>query len=59
LVNIDGQKWLAHRQALSGGLKLADGTNIATVGALSGTGLDYDKKSMLDTGLSATGKPIE
>ena len=59
LVNIDGQKWLAHRQALSGGLKLGDGTNIAAVGALSGAGLDYDRKSMLDTGLSANGRPIE
>jgi DNA-directed RNA polymerase specialized sigma24 family protein len=58
-VTIDGQKWLAHRQALSAGLHLSAGTEITAVGAMSANGLDFDRKSMIDTGLSATGKPVE
>ncbi len=58
-VTIDSQKWFSHRQALTAGMHLAPGTDIASIGALSGVGLDFDKKSMLDTGLYGNRAPIE
>jgi hypothetical protein len=54
-VTIDRQRWLSHRQALSAGLSLAPGTDLAPPAAFSGAGLDFDRKTMLDTGLTGSG----
>lgn len=58
-VTIDHHPWLSHRDALSAGLTLGAGTNIAPPLAIAGARLDFDRKSMLDTGvMSASGGTI-
>ena len=50
-VTIDHHPWLSHRDALSAGFTLGAGTNIAPPVAIAGARLDFDRKSMLDTGV--------
>ena len=50
-VTIDRKRWLSHREALSAGLSLGTGTSIAPQAMFVGAGLDFDRKTMLDTGL--------
>jgi DNA-directed RNA polymerase specialized sigma24 family protein len=52
-VTIDRNLWLSHRDALSAGCTLGAGTNIAPPLAITGAGLDFDRKSMLDTGITS------
>ncbi|MBA3700445.1 MAG: hypothetical protein H0W78_16485 [Planctomycetes bacterium] len=58
-VTIDRRRWLSHREALSAGFSLRPGTSIAPQAMFSGSGLDFDRKTMLDTGLIASGGPVQ
>lgn len=58
-VTIDRHRWLSHREALSGGFTLGAGTSIAPPSMFSGSGLDFDRKTMLDTGLIGSGGPVQ
>jgi DNA-directed RNA polymerase specialized sigma24 family protein len=58
-VTIDRHRWLSHREALSAGLTLGPGTSIAPPSMFSGTGLDFDRKTMLDSGLTGSGGPVQ
>jgi hypothetical protein len=54
-VTVDGHRWLGHRQALQAGMELAGGTQLAKARSITAPGLDYDLKSLLDCGLTASG----
>ena len=54
-VVIERNRWLSHRQALGAGLRVLPGTQIAPIISVSGPGMDFDLKTMLGTGLSASG----
>lgn len=58
-VTIDRHRWLSHREALSAGFSLGAGTSIAPQAMFSGAGLDFDRKTMLDTGLIGSGGPVQ
>jgi hypothetical protein len=58
-VTIDRRRWLSHREALSAGFSLGAGTSIAPQMMFSGSGLDFDRKTMLDTGLTGSGGPVQ
>ena len=58
-VTIDRRRWLSHREALSAGFSLGAGTSIAPQSMFSGSGLDFDRKTMLDTGLIGSGGPVQ
>ena len=58
-VTIDRRRWLSHREALSAGFALGPGTSIAQQSIPSGSGLDFDRKSMLDTGLIGTSGTVQ
>lgn len=58
-VTIDRRRWLSHREALSAGFSLGAGTSIAPQAMFSGAGLDFDRKTMLDTGLVGSGGPVQ
>lgn len=53
-VVIERNRWLSHRQALGAGLTVLPGTQIAPVISLSGSGMDFDLKAMLGSGLAAS-----
>ena len=50
-VTIDRHTWLSHRDALSAGLTLEADTSIAPPLAIIDSTLDFDRKSMLNTGI--------
>ncbi|MBA3708686.1 MAG: FecR domain-containing protein [Planctomycetes bacterium] len=54
-VMIAGDHWLSHRQALKAGLELTGGTQVAAPRPIKAPGLDFDMKSLLDAGLTASG----
>ncbi len=58
-VTIDRRRWLSHREALSAGFALGAGTSIAPQAMFTGSGLDFDRKTMLDTGLIGSGGPVQ
>jgi hypothetical protein len=58
-VTIDRKRWLSHREALSAGLSLSPGTSIAPPAMFSGASLDFDRKTMLDSGLVGGGGPVQ
>jgi DNA-directed RNA polymerase specialized sigma24 family protein len=58
-VTIDRKRWLSHREALSAGLSLSAGTSIAPPAMFSGASLDFDRKTMLDSGLVGSGGPVQ
>jgi hypothetical protein len=58
-VTIDRHRWLSHREALSAGFTLGAGTSIAPPAMFTGSGLDFDRKTMLDTGLIGAGGPVQ
>lgn len=58
-VTIDRRRWLSHREALSAGFSLGAGTSIAPQAMFAGSGLDFDRKTMLDTGLIGSGGPVQ
>ena len=58
-VTIDRHAWFSHRQALSAGCTLGADTSIAPPLSIIGSALDFNRKSMLNTGLiSANGGAI-
>ena len=58
-VTIDRHAWLSHREALSAGFTLEADTSIAPPLAIIGSTLDFNRRSMLNTGLiSASGGAI-
>ncbi len=58
-VTIDRKRWLSHREALSAGLSLGTGTSIAPQAMFAGAGLDFDRKTMLDTGLIGSSGTVQ
>ncbi len=52
-VSIGGNPFLAKGDALQAGLSLAPGITSAPPGAISGQGMDFDLKAMLDSGLTS------
>jgi DNA-directed RNA polymerase specialized sigma24 family protein len=58
VVTIERNAWLSHRQALSAGLTVIPGTEIAPPTSVSSPGLDFDLKSMLDSGLTSNAGPV-
>ncbi len=57
-VVIERNPWIGQRQALAGGLVLGAEAVAATIPPLSGAGLDFDGKSMLERGIIAGGGPV-
>jgi hypothetical protein len=57
-VAIAGHNFLAIQDALLAGLRLAPGTTCAPGGVISSPGLDFDRKAMLGSGLSAAGGAV-
>ncbi len=58
-VTIDRNRWLSHREALSAGFALGPSTSLAPQSTFSGSGLDFDRKSMLDTGLNGSSGTVQ
>ncbi len=58
-VTIDRKRWLSQREAMSAGLSLGTGTSIAPQAMFTGAGLDFDRKTMLDTGLVGSGGTVQ
>jgi DNA-directed RNA polymerase specialized sigma24 family protein len=52
-VSIGGNPFLSKSDALQAGLSLAPGSTSAPPGAISGQGMDFDLKAMLDSGLTS------
>ncbi len=57
-VAVNGHNFLAIPDALLAGLQLAPGTTCAPGGVISSPGLDFDRKAMLGSGLSAAGGTV-
>ncbi len=54
-LTVDGHRWLAHAQALANGLELGAGAAIAVPAPITAARLDFETKTMLDSGLAASG----
>ena len=54
-LTIDGHRWLGHAQALANGLELGTGTALAPSAPITAARLDFESKTMLDSGLAASG----
>ncbi|HEX3132361.1 MAG TPA: Ig-like domain-containing protein, partial [Planctomycetota bacterium] len=55
VVTIERNQWLSFAEALGGGLTVGTGTHIGQPVQISGVGMDFDTKRMLDTGLIGDG----
>ncbi|MBA3936136.1 MAG: hypothetical protein H0X38_01650 [Planctomycetes bacterium] len=54
-LTVDGHRWLAHAQALANGMELGAGAAIAVPAPITAAHLDFETKTMLDSGLAASG----
>jgi hypothetical protein len=54
-LTVDGHRWLAHAQALANGMELGAGASIAVPAPITAAHLDFETKTMLDSGLAARG----
>ena len=57
-VMIRSNLWLSRRAALAAGLTIEPGTQVAPPQAISSSGLDFDYKAMLSSGLIAAAGPV-
>jgi DNA-directed RNA polymerase specialized sigma24 family protein len=55
VVTIDRNQWISLAEALGGGLTVAAGARVGQPVQISGVGMDFDTKRMLDTGLVGEG----
>lgn len=59
VVTIERNQWLSLSEALGAGLTLGKGTRLGPPVQMSGPGMDFDSKRMLDTGLIGDGGQVE
>jgi DNA-directed RNA polymerase specialized sigma24 family protein len=58
-VTIDRNPWLSLAEARGSGMTLGAGTRLGSPALISGVGLDFDSKRMLDVGLVGEGGQVE
>lgn len=59
VVTIERNRWLSLKEALGAGLTLGRGVRIGPLAQISGVGMDFDLKRMLDSGLVGDAGQVE